>query len=322
MAAPPVDECGTDRPDQGERDEEDPRVHRRLDPDVTDPAGAVAEIAGFGPMPAEQLDEQGTRDVEPLRHGVVHRRVEVHALPRDGAESRADAPGREDENREDHNRQQRQLPLQQEHGDERAAERDDVADDGAERAGERPLRADHVVVEPTDERAGLGAGEERNRHPLYVIEQLHSKVVDQALADPAREVALDQAQNRFAQRSGDHKEEEDVEVAAVPIDDGVIENLADQQGRQQSQEGRRNDRAEEADDGPAIGPSEGEDPPPSLLGELFAIEGGTIRCHRVHDHERAGSIHRMLQRIDAPTIPMVGQRWTARTDRGAGKGRR
>jgi len=30
----------------------------------------------------------------------------------------------------------------------------------------------------------------------------------------------------------------------------------------------------------------------------------------------------MLQRIDAPTIPMVGQRWTARTDRGAGKGRR
>ena len=28
----------------------------------------------------------------------------------------------------------------------------------------------HVVVEPADQRAGLGAGEERERHPLHVVE--------------------------------------------------------------------------------------------------------------------------------------------------------
>ena len=50
-------------------------------------------------------------------------------------------------------------------------ERDDVGDDRAERAGERPLGADDVVVQPADEGAGLGAGEERDRHALHVVEQ-------------------------------------------------------------------------------------------------------------------------------------------------------
>ena len=41
----------------------------------------------------------------------------------------------------------------------------------------------HVVVEPAHERAGLGAGEERERHPLHVGEDLRPHVVDEALAD-------------------------------------------------------------------------------------------------------------------------------------------
>ena len=52
-----------------------------------------------------------------------------------------------------------------------------------QRGGEGPLGPDHVVVEPRDERAGLGAGEEGQRLPLHVGEHLGAQVVDQALAD-------------------------------------------------------------------------------------------------------------------------------------------
>ena len=66
---------------------------------------------------------------------------------------------------------------------ERGDQHDDVADDAAERAGDGVLRADDVVVEPAGERAGLRAGEERDRHPLHLGEQGDAQVVDQALAD-------------------------------------------------------------------------------------------------------------------------------------------
>ena len=45
------------------------------------------------------------------------------------------------------------------------------------------LRADDVVVQPAGERAGLGAGEERDRHALHLGEQRHPQVVDDALTD-------------------------------------------------------------------------------------------------------------------------------------------
>ena len=53
-----------------------------------------------------------------------------------------------------------------------------------ERRGDRLLRADHVVVEARLERAGLRAGEERERHALHVVEQGDAQVVDEPLADP------------------------------------------------------------------------------------------------------------------------------------------
>ena len=58
-----------------------------------------------------------------------------------------------------------------------------VGHDAAERAGERLLRADDVVVHAADERAGLGAGEEAEGHALHVVVQGRAQVEDQALAD-------------------------------------------------------------------------------------------------------------------------------------------
>ena len=50
--------------------------------------------------------------------------------------------------------------------------RQQVGDDARQRVGERLLGTEHVVVQPADQRAGLGAGEERDRHLLNVAEDL------------------------------------------------------------------------------------------------------------------------------------------------------
>ena len=39
------------------------------------------------------------------------------------------------------------------------------------------------LFEPRLQRAGLRAGEERERHPLHVVEERDAQVVDEALAD-------------------------------------------------------------------------------------------------------------------------------------------
>ena len=57
--------------------------------------------------------------------------------------------------------------------------------------GERALGADHVVVEPGDQRAGLRAGEERERLALHVAEHLGAQVEDQSLADPRGQPAVE-----------------------------------------------------------------------------------------------------------------------------------
>ena len=62
-------------------------------------------------------------------------------------------------------------------------QRDEVADDAGEGVAEGALGADDVVVEPADQRAGAGAGEERDRHPLHVVEDRRAQVEDQPLAD-------------------------------------------------------------------------------------------------------------------------------------------
>jgi len=157
-----------------EGDDEHPAVHGAAHADVANPTGAFAEIGRLGLVPAEELHEEGTGHVEALGHRVVHRRVDVHALPGDVLESGPDASGGEHEDGQDHDGEQGEAPLEQQHRDQRAAEGDDVADDGAERAGEGPLGADHVVVESADEGAGLGAGEERERHALDMVEEPHA----------------------------------------------------------------------------------------------------------------------------------------------------
>ena len=61
------------------------------------------------------------------------------------------------------------------------------------------------------ERAGLDPGEERDREPLHVVEQRDPHVVDQALTDPGRVPALQEAEHRVGDGDahGGEREAED-----------------------------------------------------------------------------------------------------------------
>ena len=109
----------------------------------------------------------------------------------------------------------------------------------AERARDRALGADHVVVEPADERAGLRPGEERDRHALDLVEQRDAQVVDQALADLGRVPPLDDAEPGVDQRDehGDGGEHDD--ERAVARRDGRVEDGPEQQRREQADHARR-----------------------------------------------------------------------------------
>ena len=80
--------------------------------------------------------------------------------------------------------------------DQRGDDADDIADDVREGRGEGLLRALDVTVQAGHERAGLGAGEEADRHPLDVVEHLGAQIVDQAFADTGRVPALGEADDR------------------------------------------------------------------------------------------------------------------------------
>ena len=94
----------------------------------------------------------------------------------------------------------------QQHRDQRQDQRDDVADHPGQRLGERSLRADHVVVEPADQGAGAGPGEERDRHLQHVVEDRSPQVEDQPLTDPGRQPA--QPQPETGLDDGDDRDED------------------------------------------------------------------------------------------------------------------
>ena len=95
-------------------------------------------------------------------------------------------------------REQRQPPFERQHRDQRRHQHDDVAHHAAERAGDRRLGADDVVVETAGDRAGRRACEERQRQPLHLGVQRPPQVGDQTFADAGAAPSLPDLQHRVA----------------------------------------------------------------------------------------------------------------------------
>ena len=119
----------------------------------------------------------------------------IGRLALDAGEPVAHPARRQHEDGQQHQRQQRDPPRDAEHHRQGEDEHHEVPDHSGQGAAERPLGADHVVVEATDQRAGPGPGEERDGHPLDVVEHGRPQVQDQRLADARREPPGDQTRS-------------------------------------------------------------------------------------------------------------------------------
>ena len=139
------------------------------------------------------------------------------------------------------------------------------------RRGERPLRADDVVVQPAHQRAGVGAGEEGDRHALHVLEHPAAQVEDQALAEAGRLQPLEQADARVEQ--GDARRsarpEPTTVLGAPSVDDGV-DGPAGEHRRGHAEHGRDRGQHEEGDDRAAVGAGERADPAQRVAGSPAA----------------------------------------------------
>jgi hypothetical protein len=159
-----------------------------VDADVAHLARADLEVLPLLLGSAEELDHHGARDVEALAHHHVHLGVELHSRAGKRAQPAPHSARGQNEDRQQHEGHQGDLPAQDEHGaQDDEGDQDDVADHVGEQVGEGLLGADDVVVQSTDQRAGLGAREERDRHLLDVFEDLGAQVVDETLADERRD---------------------------------------------------------------------------------------------------------------------------------------
>ena len=172
----------------------------------------------------EQLDQHGPAYLEAFLHDHVHLAVEVVALLRQRADALADEAGRDQEQRHQDEGGQRDLPAEEEHGAEDDDHGDEVADHVGEQVGEGLLRADHVVVEPADQGAGLGPGEEGQGHALDVAEHLGAHVVDEALPDVGRDAALGQDEAGIDDGEDGHQDGQPDDQVGVVLEDAVVDD--------------------------------------------------------------------------------------------------
>src|SRR5829696_5120786 len=266
----PVDGGRAHGPDQAEDHEEGLPIEGRADPDVADPGGLVGEPGQLAVAAPEQHHQQRPGDVEALVHGRVHGRVELHRLAGDGLEPAADPPGREQEQRQHGDRDQGDPPVQQEHGDQGRDQADHVGEDRPEGPGEGPLGADHVVVEPAGEGAGLGVGEEGQRLSLHVVEQSGAELVDQPLADARRQEPLAEGEAGVGQGDPHGGKADQVDQAEAVLGDGGVEQLAHEQCRDHRGQRRQGEQEQVGGDLPAEVAGEPPDAPDQRARQLGA----------------------------------------------------
>ena len=163
---------------------------------------------------------------------------------------------------------------------------DRVGHHAGQHGGERALGADHVVVEAGDQRAGLGAREERQRHPLHVGEHLGAQVVDQALPDPRGQPPHEHAEAGVDERDPDHGEREQGDQPTVALADAVVDEALDQERVDHHDRGVEHGDHQERGDHGAVGNREPADPAEGLAGEpgvdRAAVGAEPASAHGVH----------------------------------------
>ncbi len=295
----PVDDRGRERGDQGERDEEYAAVHSLGHPDVTHPPGPNAEVLVLPFRRTIQLREHRSGHVESFRHRRVHLGVQPVALPGQPGQAGRQQAGRNNKYRQQHERHEGDSPGQHQHRGEHESGGQDIRQHRRQRVGERRLRAEHVVVQPADERPGLGPGEEGERLALHVPEHLAAHLVDQTLADPGREPALRERQTGVQERQARDDRGERLHEPHPVAHDAVIDDRLEDQRNNRTDSRAEHDEREKVGELPPMGTGEGDDPaqgtgPQRGPGDRTVLLEGTHRRPTIHSRSHQPSWRRRL----------------------------
>src|SRR6202035_654839 len=254
-AAEAVEHGGGEGRGEGEGGEQALPVHGLGDADVADAAGAAGEYGGVLAGAAGERGEHGAGDVEPLVGDGAHLAVELHFLAGDVLQAAGDELGGDDEQGDQGERGGGDGPGQVEHGRQDQDQADDVRDDRGQGPGDGLLGADDVAVEAADQRAGLGAHEERDGLALDGVEDLAAQVVDEGLADPGGVPPAGHAEGRLGDGQDRDRGGEGDDHGGLAGQDPVVDDQAQQQ------------RVRDGDDGLGAGEREEQ-------GQLGAVRRG------------------------------------------------
>ena len=178
-------------------------------------------------------------------------------------------------------RGQGDLPTQEEHGRQDDEDGDEVAHHVGQKVREGLLSADHVVVQPADQRAGLGPGEKSQRHALDVPEDLGSHVEDEALADIGGDATLNQHQGCIDNgQAADHDRQDDHQ-AAVLVQDPIVDEVLEDEGVDGGKGRIQHDRGQEDGEHLAIRDGEGQHAPGRSLFHPV-LEDGPVLSQGAH----------------------------------------
>ena len=205
-------------------------------------------------------------------------------LGRDLAPDLADASRQVHEQRHEHERERRQLPVQDAHGDDGRDHRRRVLSDRRRRRRDDVVESTDVVRDPRLDLAGAGAREERKRHLLQAPVDGGAEVVHHVLPDDVRQVRLPDVEGGRDDRDHDHRQHQHGQQRGLVLEDSLIEDASQQERLQHAEAGREDDHAQYDRQAGTIGPEQLQDPAAVALARRVHQRGRLLvrTPHRAH----------------------------------------
>jgi hypothetical protein len=238
---------------------------------------------------SEQLHQQRSADIERLIHHGIHLRVSIHRFAGDVAQACAEAPSREDEQRQDRDADECQAPLQAKRHRQHRRRLNDIRDDTDDRVADGVLGTDDIVVQAAHQLADFSIGEEAQRHFLQMGVQGHTQIIDHPFAHGGIEPPLPEVDRGAHNWDEQQAEGQQPQALQVAVREGAIDGIAHNQGCEQPQAAGDRDNDQHSCDLGAIGAAISQYTPQQAPGDLgFLVVGDTELSHpaaTMHHHD-------------------------------------
>ena len=146
-----------------------------------------------------------------------------------------------------------QPPFQGQHNRQNGDGLDDVGDNVDDGVGDGILSADHIIVQAAHQLAHFGVGEKAQRHALQAGEESNAQIVDHAFTHLGVQAALEHVDQPAGSRDRQKGQGQPDELVDPPLRDRLVDQLAQDQGRQQGQAGGGQNHDQHGSDLPAVG---------------------------------------------------------------------